>query len=109
MPGVDTAYLAMDSEEGVEVVWNEAQFSTTKKFKAQEDKLKNVFEALTLIDHPNIVRFHRYWTDPGSVNEKTGEKKLPRVCLQKLLRGTSFHFLFVSVDIHYRVHVFRIS
>jgi len=46
----------MDSEEGVEVVWNEAQFSSGKKFKAQEDKLTNVFEALTLIDHPNIVK-----------------------------------------------------
>ena len=67
----------MDSEEGVEVVWNEAQFSTFKKFSAQENKLKNVFEALTLIDHPNIVHFHRYWTDPG--NDKTGEKRLPRV------------------------------
>lgn len=71
----------MDSEEGVEVVWNEAQFSTTKKFKAQEDKLKDVFEALTLIDHPNIVRFHRYWTDAGS--EKSNEKKLPRVSQYK--------------------------
>ena len=66
VPGIDTAYLAMDSEEGVEVVWNEATFSTHKKFLAQEQKLKNVFEALTLIDHPNIVRFHRYWTDPGT-------------------------------------------
>jgi hypothetical protein len=50
------AIPAMDSEEGVEVVWNEAQFSSGKKFKAQEVKLTNVFEALTLIDHPNIVK-----------------------------------------------------
>ncbi len=94
VPGIDTAFLAMDSEEGVEVVWNEAQFSTTKKFKAQEDKLKNVFEALTLIEHPNIVKFHKFWTDPGSVDERTGERRLPRVrppialvsvdCLRKL-------------------------
>ena len=35
VPGIDTAYLAMDTEEGVEVVWNEAQFSGAKKFKAQ--------------------------------------------------------------------------
>ena len=69
----------MDTEEGVEVVWNEAQFSETKKFKAQEDKLKNVFEALTLIEHPNIVKFHRYWTALGRTDEKTGEKTKPRV------------------------------
>ena len=77
VPGIDTAFLAMDSEEGVEVVWNEAQFSTSKKFKAQEEKLKIVFDALTRIEHPNIVHFHHYWLDPGSVNEK--EKKPPRV------------------------------
>ena len=32
VPGVDISYLAMDSEEGVEVVWNEANISTNKKF-----------------------------------------------------------------------------
>lgn len=77
MPGIDTAYLAMDSEEGFEVVWNEAQFSTAKKFASQEEKLKGVFEALTLIDHPNIVRFHNYWIDKGNPSEK----KAPRVRL----------------------------
>ncbi|TRY61577.1 hypothetical protein TCAL_01472 [Tigriopus californicus] len=75
VPGIDTAYLAMDSEEGFEVVWNEAQFSTAKKFASQEEKLKGVFEALTLIDHPNIVRFHNYWIDKGNPNEK----KAPRL------------------------------
>ena len=85
VPGVDTAYLAMDTEEGVEVVWNEAVFSGSKKFKnKEEDKLKNVFEALTLIDHPNIVKFHRFWTDNGTSNEKSGQKEPPRVCLSKL-------------------------
>lgn len=81
VPGIDCAYLAMDTEEGVEVVWNEAMFSETKKFKAQEDKLKSVFEVLTLIDHPNIVKFHRYWTDHGKVNEKTKQTSKPRVIL----------------------------
>lgn len=81
VPGIDCAYLAMDTEEGVEVVWNEATFSEAKKFKAQEDKLKNVFEALTLIEHPNIVKFHRYWTDLGKTDDKNGEKAKPRVIL----------------------------
>lgn len=81
VPGIDHAYLAMDTEEGVEVVWNEAMFSETKRFKAQEDKLKNVFEALTLIEHPNIVKFHRYWTDQGKTDEKTGISSKPRVIL----------------------------
>ena len=47
-----------------QVVWNEALFSSSKKFKAQEEKLKRVFEALTQIEHPNIVHFHHYWLDP---------------------------------------------
>jgi len=81
VPGIDCAYLAMDTEEGVEVVWNEAMFSETKKFKAHEDKLKSVFEVLTLIDHPNIVKFHKYWTDHGKVNEKTKQTSKPRVIL----------------------------
>ena len=36
VPGIDCAYLAMDAEEGVEVVWNEVQFSERKSYKAQE-------------------------------------------------------------------------
>lgn len=63
MPGIDYAFLAMDTEEGVEVVWNEVQFSERKNFKAQEGKIRIVFENLTKLTHPNIVKFHRYWTD----------------------------------------------
>ncbi|KAK7604139.1 hypothetical protein V9T40_004412 [Parthenolecanium corni] len=63
VPGIDNAFLAMDTEEGVEVVWNEVQFSERKNFKAQEDKIRLVFENLTKLTHPNIVKFHRYWTD----------------------------------------------
>lgn len=39
VPGVESASLAMDTEEGVEVVWNEVLFSDKKVFKAQEVKL----------------------------------------------------------------------
>ncbi|CAH0554891.1 unnamed protein product [Brassicogethes aeneus] len=63
VPGIDSAYLAMDTEEGVEVVWNEVQFSERKNFKSQEEKIQLVFENLTQLEHPNIVKFHRYWTD----------------------------------------------
>lgn len=40
IPGIDAAYLAMDTEEGVEVVWNEVLFSERKSFKYQEVSLK---------------------------------------------------------------------
>uniref|UniRef100_A0A8C5MZE6 Nuclear receptor-binding protein n=1 Tax=Leptobrachium leishanense TaxID=445787 RepID=A0A8C5MZE6_9ANUR len=63
VPGIDCAYLAMDTEEGVEVVWNEVQFSERKNFKLQEDKVKAVFDNLIQLEHLNIVKFHKYWAD----------------------------------------------
>jgi len=67
VPGIDCSYLAMDTEEGVEVVWNEVLFSETRKekheFKNKESTFKKIFENLTKLDHPNIVKFHQYWMD----------------------------------------------
>uniref|UniRef100_A0A8D3E6V7 Nuclear receptor binding protein 2 n=1 Tax=Scophthalmus maximus TaxID=52904 RepID=A0A8D3E6V7_SCOMX len=63
VPGVESASLAMDTEEGVEVVWNEVLFSDKKVFKAQEEKIKEMFENLMQVEHPNIVKFHKYWLD----------------------------------------------
>jgi nuclear receptor-binding protein len=66
VPGIDSAHLAMDTEEGVEVVWNEVQFAERKNFKLQEEKIQLAFENLTQLEHPNMVKFHRYWTDTHS-------------------------------------------
>uniref|UniRef100_A0A3Q2Q275 Nuclear receptor-binding protein n=1 Tax=Fundulus heteroclitus TaxID=8078 RepID=A0A3Q2Q275_FUNHE len=63
VPGIDNAYLAMDTEEGVEVVWNEVMFSERKNFKLQEEKVKTVFDNLIQLEHLNIVKFHKYWAD----------------------------------------------
>ncbi|KAM7406310.1 hypothetical protein PAMP_000695 [Pampus punctatissimus] len=63
VPGIDAAYLAMDTEEGVEVVWNEVMFSERKNFKLLEEKVKAVFDNLIHLEHANIVKFHKYWTD----------------------------------------------
>lgn len=51
VPGIDSAYLAMDTEEGVEVVWNEVQFSERKNYKLQEvgDKAWGLFKQLSLL------------------------------------------------------------
>ncbi|KAK2163888.1 hypothetical protein NP493_1442g00026 [Ridgeia piscesae] len=53
----------MDTEEGVEVVWNEVCISEKKSTKAQVEKLKQVFDNLIQLDHANLVKFHKYWTD----------------------------------------------
>lgn len=98
MPGLQNTFLAMDTEEGVEVVWNELDFADLKAFKAHEvrvlphppspvgagrglsllagppphtrcllrplppqEKIKTIFEQLVVVDHPNIVKVHKYW------------------------------------------------
>ncbi|KAG8195973.1 hypothetical protein JTE90_028947 [Oedothorax gibbosus] len=63
IPGIDIAYLAMDTEEGVEVVWNEVLFSERKSFRNQEGKIRGIFDSLTQLDHANIVKLHKYWID----------------------------------------------
>ncbi|XP_034112510.1 nuclear receptor-binding protein homolog [Drosophila albomicans] len=63
VPGIDCVHLAMDTEEGVEVVWNEVQYAQLQELKTQEDKMRQVFDNLLQLDHQNIVKFHRYWTD----------------------------------------------
>lgn len=47
VPGIDNAYLAMDTEEGVEVVWNEVMFSERKNFKLQEVGAVRVSKSFT--------------------------------------------------------------
>ncbi|XP_061601244.1 nuclear receptor-binding protein-like [Cololabis saira] len=63
VPGIDVAYLAMDTEEGVEVAWNEVMISERKNFKQLEEKVKAVFDNLIHLEHANIVKFHKYWAD----------------------------------------------
>ena len=39
MPGVDQVFLAMDSDEGVEVEWNEVYFTPSKKLISTPEEL----------------------------------------------------------------------
>lgn len=63
IPGIDASYLAMDTEEGVEVVWNEVLFSERKISDSQHTKVSQVFDKLIELNHMNIVKFHGYWQD----------------------------------------------
>uniref|UniRef100_A0A670ZUH3 Nuclear receptor binding protein 2 n=1 Tax=Pseudonaja textilis TaxID=8673 RepID=A0A670ZUH3_PSETE len=60
MPGLQSTFLAMDTEEGVEVVGNELH---AMLLLAQQEKIKAPFEQLVGVDHPNIVKVHKYWLD----------------------------------------------
>ncbi|XP_025033038.1 nuclear receptor-binding protein 2 isoform X1 [Python bivittatus] len=87
MPGLQSTFLAMDTEEGVEAVWNELQFTDKKAFKAQEEKIKTMFEQLVVVDHPNIVKVHKYWLD---VNESQAQA-WKRWCTQILSALSYLH------------------
>ncbi|XP_054564529.1 nuclear receptor-binding protein 2 isoform X2 [Eptesicus fuscus] len=85
MPGVQSTFLAMDTEEGVEVVWNELRFSDRKAFSAHEEKIQTMFEQLVLVDHPNIVKLHKYWLDASEARARAWK----RWCTQ-ILSALSF-------------------
>lgn len=70
VPGIDQAFLAMDTEEGVEVVWNEVQFSEKKKLNAKQEEIKQVFDNLINLEHANIAKLHKYWFDNKAPNPR---------------------------------------
>ena len=50
VPGIDDAYLAMDTEEGVEVVWNEVIYSqSSRKGRGSKERLKTILQGLTSV------------------------------------------------------------
>ena len=85
MPGIDSAHLAMDTEEGVEVVWNEVCYSNRKMVKGtrvrwccvvlgfntqcgivclcMQEGLVKILQKLTEVKHTNIVNFVSFWHD----------------------------------------------
>ncbi|UJR27832.1 hypothetical protein I4U23_009099 [Adineta vaga] len=70
IPGIDASYLAMDTEEGVEVVWNEVLFSERKISDSQHNKVSEVFDKLIELNHMNIVKFHDYWQDRAKNDDR---------------------------------------
>lgn len=93
IPCIDCAYLAMDTEEGVEVVWNEIHYPDRKSFRMQEEKLRTAFDHLNQLDHPNIVKLHRHWSDTYNdkprivfITEYMSSGSL-RLCLRRIKRN----------------------
>lgn len=89
IPGIDASYLAMDTEEGVEVVWNEVLFSERKISDIQHNKISDVFDKLIELNHMNIVKFHGYWQDRTKTDDR------PRVVFitEYMSSGSLKHFL----------------
>ena len=56
VPGTDAAYLAIDTDEGMEVVWNEVRYSQRKTQKQDHrERLSRILNKLINIKHRNIV------------------------------------------------------
>ena len=56
VPGIDAAFMAMDMDEGLEVIWNEVTFSESKDFQAQEKQMKSSLDTMIAVTHANIVK-----------------------------------------------------
>ena len=56
VPGIDAAFMAMDMDEGLEVIWNEVTFSESKDYQAQEKQMKSSLDTMIAVTHANIVK-----------------------------------------------------
>lgn len=63
IPGIDAAFLAMDTDDGVEVVWNEVRYSNRKVAGGSKERLVKILQRLTEVKHNNIVNFIDFWHD----------------------------------------------
>lgn len=66
VPGIDAAYLAMDTENGVEVVWNEVCYSNRRAARGGghgKERLVKILQKLTEVKHYNIINFVDFWHD----------------------------------------------
>lgn len=70
IPAIDHSYVAMDTENGYEVVWNEIEISKKRCSKLSEPTLKKIFTNLMNINHANIIKFHHYWEDIDKNNSR---------------------------------------
>lgn len=61
------ASLAMDTEEGIEVVWIELNIpfntETDNNFNSKIEKIKTILDMVIRYSHPNLVKFHDYWVE----------------------------------------------
>lgn len=69
----DSAHLAIDTEKGYEIAWNEMKFIKSVSRYAQNrfenirtleciyEKLKSVLKVLIKLEHPNLLKFYDYW------------------------------------------------
>ena len=108
MLGVDATFLAMDDEEGVEVVWSEIDIESRDLplIEAKEDTICDIFDHLVQLNHPNIAKIHKFWITKSdeALDSGTGQNgttntaptaSVARICIitEYTSSGTLKHFL----------------
>jgi nuclear receptor-binding protein len=69
VPGIDNAYLAIDTEEGMEAVWNEVMYSQRKTRLNHKERLSSILSKVIKVKHRNIVSFYDFWLDKDPENQ----------------------------------------
>lgn len=101
-PGVDRAYVALDQNSGIEVVWHEVDLKFRKtqtdlerqKIISDVKTITKMFTSLINLDHPNIVNFKDYWINyrernAGDSNQNTwNSNKFSKEELNDMSSGT---------------------
>ncbi|XP_077815966.1 nuclear receptor-binding protein isoform X5 [Macaca mulatta] len=89
VPGIDSAYLAMDTEEGVEVVWNEVQFSERKNYKLQE--VGNAEKVIFITEYMSSGSLKQFLKKTKKNHKTMNEKAWKRWCTQILSALSYLH------------------
>lgn len=100
----------MDTEEGVEVVWNEVRYSKSRWLQTNAARLDRAFGRLVQLRHPNIVRLHEYWLDRDPPRVVFITEHMASGSLRMFLKKTKkcvgkmglcvSNYLFSSIEIH---------
>eukprot|EP00127_Corallochytrium_limacisporum_P004626 Clim_evm1s171 gene=Clim_evmTU1s171 len=61
--GIDQAHLAFDTENGIEVVWNEILLTNARMSNDSFEKLTKKFETMVGLRHKILVTFYDFWYD----------------------------------------------
>uniref|UniRef100_A0A8C9WUZ3 Nuclear receptor binding protein 1 n=1 Tax=Sander lucioperca TaxID=283035 RepID=A0A8C9WUZ3_SANLU len=91
VPGIDNAYLAMDTEEGVEVVWNEVMFSERKNFKLQELCVKMKRTVIFITEYMSSGSLKQFLKKTKKNHKTMNEKAWKRWCTQILSALSYLH------------------
>ncbi|XP_026148869.1 nuclear receptor-binding protein-like isoform X3 [Mastacembelus armatus] len=83
VPGIDAAYLAMDTEEGVEVVWNEVMISERKNFK--------LLEVIFITEYMSSGSLKQFLKKTKKNHKSMNEKAWKRWCTQILSALSYLH------------------